>query len=139
IERRWQAEPTPTVLADPPRLERVIDNLLENALRHTPAGGKVRLRLTMHHERRRPGGAAETRPDVQRRTSDPPHAVLIAVHNTGSAIPPEDLPRVFERFYQVDKARGAGSSGLGLAISREIAQAHGGRCWVESSQERGTE
>src|SRR5439155_9861274 len=71
--------------------------------------------------------------------SDPPHAVLIAVHNTGSAIPPEDLPRVFERFYQVDKARGAGSSGLGLAISREIAQAHGGRCWVESSPERGTE
>jgi signal transduction histidine kinase len=65
-------------------------------------------------------------------------AIRLAVHNTGSAIPPADLPRVFERFYQVDKARAAGSSGLGLAISREIVQAHGGRCWAESSPEAGT-
>ena len=66
-------------------------------------------------------------------------AALLSVHNTGSTIPSEDLPRIFERFYQVDKSRAAGSGGLGLAISREIVQAHGGECWAESSPETGAE
>jgi signal transduction histidine kinase len=65
----------------------------------------------------------------------------IAVHNTGSFIPPSDQPRVFERFYQLDKARSTsgGGSGLGLAIAQEIIQAHGGWIHVQSSRAGGTE
>jgi signal transduction histidine kinase len=114
-----QPSPTPPVFADRLRIEQVVDNLLDNALRYTPAGGVVTVRLAADGER-------------------PSQFVRLSVHNTGSYIPPEDLPRVFERFYQVDKARSAGGTGLGLAISREIVQAHGGRWGVESSREGGT-
>src|SRR6476620_3766771 len=76
LELVWQPGPAPTVRADVGRLERVVDHLLDNALRHTPAGGTVTVRL---------------------RGSAPP-AALLSVHNTGPAIPAEDLPRVFERF-----------------------------------------
>ena len=139
VELRWLPLAAPPVEGDRLRLERVVDNLLDNALRHTPPGGVVTVQLgtddgprTMDHGRR--GPVDEPSSIVHR----PPSAVL-AVHNSGSHIPAEDLPRVFERFYQVDKARSAGSSGLGLAIIREVAQAHGGRCWAESTPERGTE
>jgi len=61
------------------------------------------------------------------------------VHNTGSYIPPEEAERVFERFYQIDKARaGTRGSGLGLAIAREIVQAHGGKIDLQSSPQTGT-
>ena len=65
----------------------------------------------------------------------------VGVHNTGSVIPQEDLPRVFERFFQVDRARArkGGSSGLGLSIVTEIVEAHGGTVRAVSSEERGTE
>ena len=64
---------------------------------------------------------------------------MLTVHNTGSYIPPEEAERVFERFYQVDKARaGSGGSGLGLAIAREIVQAHGGTIDLQSSPQSGT-
>jgi signal transduction histidine kinase len=65
--------------------------------------------------------------------------VLVGVQDTGEGIPPDDLPRVFERFYQVDKSRAKNSgTGLGLAITREIVHAHTGRIWVESELGRGT-
>jgi signal transduction histidine kinase len=64
---------------------------------------------------------------------------VLSVHNTGSLIPPEEVDRVFERFYQLDKARaGRDGRGLGLAIAGEIVQAHGGRIEVHSSSELGT-
>jgi signal transduction histidine kinase len=64
---------------------------------------------------------------------------VLTVHNTGSYIPPEEAERVFERFYQVDKARaGSAGSGLGLAIAREIVQAHGGRIDLHSTPQTGT-
>ena len=136
VELRWAPRPVPGMSGDPRHLERVIDNLLDNALRHTPPGGAVTVRLTQGSGVADRGlGAGNPYP-----TCDPqPPTAVLSVHNTGSSIPPEDLPRVFERFYQVDKSRAAGSSGLGLAISYEIVQAHGGRCWVESSPEQGTE
>jgi len=112
-------EPLPTVAGDERRLEQVFGNLLQNAVRHTP-----------------PGGAIAVTASVLRDGS-----VSISVHNTGSYIPEEDLPRVFERFYQVDRARTrrSGSSGLGLAIVKEIVDAHGGTVRAVSDPERGTE
>lgn len=125
VTLHWRVEATPTILGDRHALERVVDNLLNNALRHTPSSGVVTVRLH-----------TVANPHL---LTTPSLGVILAVHNTGSYIPPDDLPRVFERFYQVDKARAAGGSGLGLAISREIVQAHGGRCWAASSPETGTE
>ena len=87
-------------------------NLVDNAIKHTPEGGEVRLSVYSQ------GNAAE-----------------IAVSDTGSGIPPEEAKRVFERFYQVDKSRKAGSgrgSGLGLPIAKQIVQAHNGVIDVES-------
>jgi two-component system sensor histidine kinase BaeS len=99
------------IAADPDRIGEVLGNLLDNALRHTPSGGRVEL------------GAA--------RRGD---AVELAVADSGEGIPPELLERVFERFYRVDRARArsSGGSGLGLAIARAVVEAHGGRMHAES-------
>lgn len=105
-----------TVAADAERLAQVLANLLDNALRHTPSGGKVAVRL-----------------------SDTGSHYAVAVEDSGPGIPPEDLERVFERFYRVDRsrARGRGGTGLGLAIARRIVAAHGGRLWAENRPEGG--
>jgi signal transduction histidine kinase len=125
---------TPVVKADSRWVERAVDNLLDNALKHTPTGGTITLATgTMTV----PPGASVLSP-VGKRSGG---FGYIAVHNTGSFIPPADQPRIFERFYQLDKARstsGAGS-GLGLAIAQEIIQAHGGWIHVQSSRAGGTE
>ncbi len=125
---------TPLVRADSRWVERAVDNLLDNALKHTPAGGTITLGVgTMMVP---PGARVISL--VGRRSGG---FGYIAVHNTGSYIPPDDQPRVFERFYQLDKARstsGAGS-GLGLAIAQEIVQAHGGWIHIQSSRAGGTE
>ena len=124
----------PLVRADGRWVERAVDNLLDNALKHTPAGGTVTIATgTMTV----PPGARVISP-IGRRTGG---FGYIAVHNTGSFIPPGDQPRVFERFYQLDKARSTsgGGSGLGLAIAQEIIQAHGGWIHVQSSRAGGTE
>ncbi|MBC7237667.1 MAG: HAMP domain-containing protein, partial [Chloroflexi bacterium] len=109
-------EPVP-VRADAQRLEQVLGNLLSNAIRHTPAGGEVIVRVA------REGGLAR-----------------IHVRDTGSGIAPEHLPYIFERFYRADAARqrGEGSTGLGLSIAKQIVEAHGGRIRVESELGRGT-
>jgi signal transduction histidine kinase len=108
----------PRVHGDERRLEQVFSNLIENAVRHTPPGGTVTV-------------TAASLADG---------SVQASVHNTGSFIPPEDLPRVFERFFQVDRARArkGGSSGLGLSIVSEIVEAHGGRVRAESTARYGT-
>ncbi len=104
------------VLADERRIEQVLANLLDNALRFAPPGSEVAL---ARRARGRMG--------------------LREVHNTGEPIPPDDLPNIFDRFYQVDQARTRnGHSGLGLAIVRELVQAHGGEVTAQSSPEAGT-
>jgi two-component system OmpR family sensor kinase len=146
---RWQAsqrevrivcdlnggQPVPPVEADPDRLEQACVNLLENAIRHATPGSEitVRARLTAVPDPA-PGG------ERTRRQEGRP-AIAISVHNYGDVIPPEDLPRIFERFYQVDKARTRRSegSGLGLAIVKEIVQAHGGAVQATSDAVHGTE
>jgi two-component system sensor histidine kinase BaeS len=105
-------EHPPAVAVDADRIGEVLANLLGNALRHTPAGGRVEVTA------RQRGKELE-----------------LAVADTGEGIPPELLGRVFDRFFRVDPARiGDGSgSGIGLTITRAIVQAHGGRVWAESA------
>ena len=107
------SEPS-TVDVDPQRVRQVVANLISNALRHTPEGGRVVVSA-----------------------SEQPEAVQVSVADSGPGVPTEDIPHVFDRFWQGDRAR-AGSSGLGLAIARELVRAHGGRIWVESTAGQGT-
>ncbi len=102
--------------ANPEKLQRVLFNLLTNAIRHTPRGGTVALVATMRE-----------------------HHVEIEVADTGAGIPAGERESVFEAFFQGGEraARGGGGAGLGLAISRAIVQAHGGRIWLEEAT-RGT-
>ncbi len=104
----------PSVQADEDRLEQVLGNLLDNAFRHTPRGGAVKLAAA-------PAGRGD---------------VAITVADTGDGIPPEELPRIFDRFYKADGS--AGGTGLGLAISKQIVVAHGGRINVECPPEGGS-
>lgn len=111
-------ESLPSVVADGDRLAQVFTNLLDNAIRHTPDGGSV-------------GLTAQAEPGW----------VTIHVEDTGPGISPEVLPRIFERFYQLDQARQGGKghgAGLGLAISREIVAAHGGTLTAKSVVGRGS-
>ncbi len=105
----------PPVVGDAERLERVALNLVHNALKFTPAGGSVRVQA-----------AAEN------------GAVVVRITDTGVGIAPADLPRVFERFYKVDRARSSGGTGLGLAIVKHTVEAHGGAVAVESEQGGGS-
>ena len=107
-----------TLAGDVGRLDQVLSNLMDNALRHTPAGGSIALRAEPIEE-----------------------GVRIVVSDTGEGIPAEHLPYIFDRFWRGDRSRsrasGAGT-GLGLAIARQLVQAHGGRIGVESELGRGT-
>jgi signal transduction histidine kinase len=118
------------VTGDAHRLGQVIDNIVENAFKYTPPAGSIDVTVTLEPAR---SGSRVARPA-------PNGMVTVVVHNTGSFIPPEEAERVFERFYQVDKARAGsqGGRGLGLAIAREIVQAHNGQIHLESSVAGGT-
>ncbi|RIW33552.1 HAMP domain-containing protein [Bacillus salacetis] len=114
---RGSDERIPAIDIDPDRLEQVLTNLIDNALRHTPATGSV----TVDYKPSKTG-------------------VLVEVSDSGSGISEEDLPFVFERFYKADKARTRGKSGtgLGLAIARNIIEAHNGQIGVHSKVDQGT-
>ncbi|MFK7800009.1 MAG: sensor histidine kinase [Anaerolineae bacterium] len=108
----------PQVLADAEQIWQVIRNLLHNAIKHTPQGGVVRL-------------SASQRDDM----------LEIAINDTGAGIHPDDLPRIFERFYKADRARNRGAvsgTGLGLAIAKHIVLAHKGSIWVTSKLKKGS-
>jgi signal transduction histidine kinase len=119
----------PALTGDGDRLAQVFSNLIDNALKHTPNGGKIVVTA-----RAISGSSAMKR-------GNPMEGVEVTVADTGSGIPPEDLSRIFERFYQIDKSRvrsKEGSLGLGLAIVKEIVTAHGGTIQAESIAGLGT-
>ncbi|HEU4345467.1 MAG TPA: ATP-binding protein [Candidatus Binatia bacterium] len=113
----------PAVSGDPDRLQQLLINLVDNALKYTPAQGAVRVQA------QRSSRSNGDRPMVE-----------IAVSDTGCGIPDHHIPRLTERFYRVDKARSRelGGTGLGLAIVKHIVQAHGGRLQVDSLLQKGT-
>ncbi len=92
-------------------------NILTNAVKYTPASGRIEVNASSGEK-----------------------MLQVVVSDTGVGIPPEDLPRVFERFYRVEKTRSRdfGGTGLGLSIARHIVEAHGGSIWLESAVGKGT-
>jgi heavy metal sensor kinase len=110
-----ETEPDVVVAGDRQRLQRMAANLLDNAIKYTPSGGRVTVSVR---------GAAET--------------VILAVSDTGIGISEQDLPRIFERFYRGDRSRSRAGSGLGLSLARAIALAHGGMITVSSSHGKGS-
>lgn len=109
------AEALPEVQIDLQRLEQVLVNLIHNAVKFTRAGGEITL-------------------IAEAATGE----VRFAVRDTGIGIPAEDVPRIFERFYRVDKSRTGSGTGLGLSIAKHIVETHKGRIWVESIEGKGS-
>lgn len=106
------------ILADPHRLEQVLTNMIDNAVKHTPAGGEIQVKANRYANR-----------------------AQLSVTNSGSYIPPEHLSRIFERFYQIDRSRmraGKEGSGLGLSIVKELVQLHNGSIEAQSDEKTGT-
>ena len=110
-------EQLPSARGDSNTLQEVLQNLLDNALQYTPAGGKIEVSASSSNGH-----------------------VVVTVADTGIGIPQAEQERIFERFYRVDAARSreAGGTGLGLSIARHIMEAHGGRLWVESAVGEGS-
>lgn len=106
----------PPIQADAARLSQILGNLIKNALAHTPSGGTIRLGAEI--------GEGQ---------------VLFKLSDTGTGIPAEDLPLIFERFYRADRARerATGGAGLGLTIAKSLVEAQGGRIWAESAEGQG--
>ncbi len=118
IQLRTDVHPNlPLVSADRDRINQVFDNLLANAIKFSPRGGSITIGLRQQGD-----------------------AILASVADTGIGIPPDQVHRVFERFYQVDGSvsRRFGGAGVGLAIVKRIVEAHGGRIWVESEMGQGS-
>jgi two-component system OmpR family sensor kinase len=126
VSIRVDSPALPSVTGDGDRLAQVFTNLVDNALKHTPAGGNI----TMHARLTGPSTGPGTGTGIQ-----------VDVADTGIGIPPEALPHIFERFYQADPARPGGEkhgTGLGLAIVKEIVGAHGGKIIVRSGPDTGS-
>ena len=107
---------TPAIVADRGRIDQVLLNLVHNAIKFTPSGGAITLTASPVGE-----------------------FVEFRVRDTGVGVDPDDLPRLFERFYKVDRARRSQGTGLGLAIAKHIVQVHGGTIWAEPNVPKGTE
>ena len=105
----------PFIRVDLPRLEQVLVNLIHNAAKFTPAGGSISLAATKEG-----------------------NFIRFSVQDTGLGIPADDLSRIFERFYRVDRSRAGGGTGLGLSIAKHLVEAHAGSIWAESRESNGS-
>lgn len=108
-------ENLPEVLADSSRVGEVLINLLHNAIKFTPPGGRISISAFPEKGK-----------------------VVFLIHDTGVGIEPESIARIFERFYKIDRARSSGGTGLGLSIAKHIIESHGGKIWVESELGKGS-
>ncbi len=126
IEIAVEGDTSLPALVSPRLIEQALENLVSNAIRYSPPGKRVIIRVALS--------------SIPSESSAPRPAVEIAVIDEGPGIPSEHLPRVFERFYRVDKARGRdqGGTGLGLSIVKHIALAHQGKVTVESTPNHGS-
>lgn len=105
----------PRVSIDARRIGQVISNLLGNAFKFTPESGTIKVTVRQRE-----------------------NSIIVSVSDTGAGIPPEDLSKVFDRFWQVQRTGSTGGSGLGLSIAKAIVEAHGGSIWVESHLGKGS-
>jgi signal transduction histidine kinase len=123
----------PPVTVDRQRIGQVLANLLSNALRHTPEGGRVVCRVSRDLDGAGTANAGGTEGGAA--------GITFVVADTGPGIPAEALPHVFQRFYRVDggRARAEGGTGLGLTIARQLVEAHGGTIWARSEPGQGAE
>jgi signal transduction histidine kinase len=103
------------LIGDIPMIQRMLSNLLDNAIKYTPSGGTVNITV-----------------------SESEAQVIVAVKDTGAGISQADLPRIFERFYRCDQSRSQAGIGLGLSLARAIARAHGGNITVISTPNQGS-
>jgi signal transduction histidine kinase len=113
LEARWHEQP-PAVQCAPEKVERILHNLVTNALRHTPTDGTVAVVVSAQQ-----------------------HAVTVAVEDSGVGLTSETAERMFEHFWRADPARSSDGSGLGLAIAQGLVEAQGGRIWAENRPEGG--
>jgi signal transduction histidine kinase len=136
VKLESQLDPSiPTFKFDYQKVQQVTFNLLDNALKHTPAGGTVTLRARPHFWERRVSQVAP--PEERRRFRLPrPNSVEVSVIDSGAGIAPEHHQEIFEDFMRVDK--NMSGMGLGLAIAKRLIQAHRGKIWVESETQRGS-
>jgi two-component system phosphate regulon sensor histidine kinase PhoR len=105
----------PVVSADPNRIAQVFINLLHNAIKFTPPGGNISVKIWQKDQE-----------------------IVFLVQDNGVGIMTKDLSRIFERFYKADRARSGGGTGLGLSICKHMVEAHGGRIWAESEEGLGS-
>jgi len=110
-----ETDQLPEVIADSDKIESVLVNLIHNAIKFTQPGGQITLQARYDNGQ-----------------------VIFSVQDTGKGIQPQDLPRIFERFYKADQSRSGGGTGLGLSIARHTIEAHKGRIWVESTPGQGS-
>jgi two-component system phosphate regulon sensor histidine kinase PhoR len=127
----------PAVLADVERMQQVITNIVHNAIKFTPAGGRIEVsgfKFWVSGD-----GAVEPETlNLQAESFTAGEWVLITVADTGVGISAVDLPRIFERFFKADRARSGGGTGLGLSIAKHIVQAHNGWIWANSVEGKGS-
>lgn len=130
----------PEVLADPQEVGRAVALLLDNAIKFTPDGGRVTLKAEVRGEELEVGGAFPSSRFTPDSSLFTPHFVEISITDTGIGIPEDQRQKIFDRFYQVDSSatRRYGGTGLGLALAKQIVEAHGSKIEVESRVGQGS-
>lgn len=139
---RWEFRPDsglPAILFDQLKLQHVVSNLVDNAVKFTPSGGKVRVSTSTYLWERR--SYRQTLPSAnERRTkgASESNAIRVCVSDTGPGIPPEYHQEIFNEFLRLQQTSDSHGMGLGLAIARRLMEAHGGKIWVESEPDQGS-
>ncbi|MBV9075414.1 MAG: HAMP domain-containing histidine kinase [Acidobacteria bacterium] len=139
---RWEFRPDsslPAIVFDPLKLQHVISNLVDNAVKFTPISGRVKVSTTAYLWERRSYRQSLPITNERRSTKEHlPNAIRISVADTGPGIPPEYHQEIFSEFLRLQQTSDSHGMGLGLAIARRLVEAHGGKIWVESEPGHGS-